>query len=613
VKNALVLAGALLLALALFFVLRQDGGRRETAILPSSFAPVGEASPASPLELPAPAPDAGEGSRGSSARTSTVRPPSSASRRLSGTVLVQGGTSAEARIALFSRGELMSEGRTDARGTFGVTLPTPAEYVTLRIEADGFASLERDLGNQLEPGDLELGSLWLQRGTAIEGVVVGPSGSPVENALVRLTMRQGRPSEFAIGDRALTDPEGRFRFPAAPRGLVILTASAEGLGENSLEFQSVLGEEARIALQPARTLVVRAVARGGSPLAGVDVELRSQDPHLPPRKAATDGTGRVRFEALGAPVWSLRALARGYRPAGLEEADADGSEITLELRPWPSIVGRLVAPDDTPAPAGARVQALPRAAALRGDAPGGPGFAAGERVDAEGRFRIVDLRPGEYVVRAQANGFAATISAPVTVGEEAEVSLGDVVLQRGGALELELLVRGEPAPGIAAEVFSYAPPLNQAFAPLAAPPAQGATSDTAGKLVLAGLVPGNVWVILRGPDTVPEVAGPFSIRSGGTSGPITVQLEAGKRLRGRVVSPGGEPIPRARLRVSGTGASVPFLETDDAGRFESVPLPPGSYTIESFPVPGSEKATITSIEVRLEAGEEREVELRIDV
>jgi hypothetical protein len=614
VKNLLLLAGAAALGLVLLWVLLADGGRRSSTPAPAPGPEHATASAAGPelTRVPEPAPVAERAAP--SARTETEAPISTSLRRLTGTVLVQGGgpPGPSARVGLYTRGERADERQPSEGGRFALSLAIPARSVVLRIEAEGFASLERDLGDQLEPGELELGTLWLQAGAPLEGVVIGPAGAPVERAEVRLAGRRAMPSEFMVGDRAATGADGRFRFPNAPAGVVVVTARAAGLGESSVEILTGHRQEVRLVLEAERTLRVRVVEPGGAPISGVDVELRSSDPLFPSRKRATDADGRASFEALGAPIWNVLALARGYKPAGYEDALADGSEIQIELRSWPSITGRLLAPGGGAAPHGALVLAFPRLAMMRGDVLASSG--TGEAVGAEGRFRLVDLRPGEYVVRAEAPGFAATLSSPVTVGEEGEVSLGDLVLIRGGTLALRLHTDGGPAAGVMAETFTTAPAPNQALAPRGPePPGRPGrpASDAEGELTLAGLPPGSAWVLLRGEDIVPVVAGPFSISNELTTGPIRIDLRPGRRLAGRVLAANGQPVPRARLRVIGAGLSIPFLEADESGHFASVPLPPGVYTLEAFPVPGGPQTT-SSTEVRLDANEEHEIVFRLD-
>jgi hypothetical protein len=602
VKNLLLVAGVLLLALGLVWLLVSDGGGRPSAVAPAPAAPrrLAERAP----EVAAPGAPVSEFAAPAAARVSSVSPTGVPTRHLRGTVLAPGGDRVAARAAVYARGELVAEQATAADGSFSLGVPVPSLDVVLRVEAEGHAALEHELGDQLQAGDLELGSLWLQPGVPVEGLVRGPSGAPVAGAEVRLAIRRSRPSEYVIGDRTTTDAAGRFRFPAAPAALVVVRARAAGLGESSKELTARDAREIEITLEPERVLSVRTIDRDGAPIAGADVELRSEDPAFPPRKRTTDAEGRVRFEALGAREWNVLALARGYKPAPLPGAWADGGEIVLELRPWPSITGRLVAPGGAALPAEARVLALPRVAAQRGDASASP--LGGEPAGAEGRFRLSDLRPGDYVVRATAPGFAPTLSYPVTVGGEGTVSIGELVLQRGGTLELAVRARGAPLAGVEAELLSYAPAPAQAF--LAPGPAEPGTaaSDAEGRLVLSSLVPGNTWVVLRGPETVPEIAGPFWITNEVTSGPIRVDLQPGTRLVGRILrETTREPLVHGRLTARGPAGSVPLLETDEQGRFRSVPLPPGTYTLDFG------AGRLTPSEIRLEAGAELEAQIEL--
>ncbi len=614
-KNALLAACLLLVGLSLYLLFGRGDSRRSEAIRAPSRtpnaepAPTVEPEPATTLLLEGGREAAS--SRTSPAALSTANP----SRRITGSVLAQGVALQHATVRVYAAGKLQAEEKTDAQGSFALLLPTPAESVTLRVEAEGYAALERELGRQVATGELALGGLHLQPGLELRGIVVGRGGMPVEGAEVRLTLQRGQPSEHAIGERTLTLADGSFVFPAAPQGRVVVSARADGLGERSVDLSVVGGEEPRIVLEPARSLALRVVDLSGAPIAQADVTIRSADPSTPARAGKTDAQGRIRFEELGAPTWSVRAHASGFRPTGLPQASADGTEVAIELSPWPAIVGRLVTPAGAPAPAGSRVMALPRAAVARGDA-AAAAVNDGVLVEEDGRFRVGDVRPGEYVVLARASGFASTLSPPVIVGEKGESSIGNLVLQLGGALELQVHCRGQPIAGVSVEVCASSPAPAQVFAsPMTAwthtpaPAAAPTETDAEGFVRLEGLASGPLWTILRSPRTVPKAAGPFQIASGSVSGPLTVELQEGSRLHGRVLAASDAGVPRWRLRITGGTVSIPFLETDEAGRFQSCPLPPGPYTIQSLP---SAAGGAAPVEVRLDPGSDREVEIRIE-
>ncbi len=615
-KNALLAACLLLVGISLFLLFGRGDSRRGDALRAPSTAPSAEPVPTADTDPASALWQEGSRKEASSRTSSAALSPSNPSRRVSGSILAQGVALENATVRLYAAGELQAEEETDVHGAFSLLLPTPAESVTLRVEAEGYAALERVLGRQIATGELALGGLYLQPGLELGGIVVGPGGMPVEGAEVRLTLQRGQPSEHAIGERTLTLADGRFVFPTAPRGRVVLSARAAGLGERSIDVSVGGAEEPRIELEPARSLAVRVVDLGGAPIAGADITIRSADPTTPARQGKTDAQGRIRFDELAVPTWSLRAYASGFRPTGLPEATADGTEVVVELSPWPAIVGRLVTPDGAPAPPGARVVALPRAAAARGDAGASVGN-DGALVERDGRFRVGDVRPGEYVVLARASGFASTLSAPIIVGEKGEISIGNLVLQLGGALELQVHCRGKPLEGVSVEVLPFSPAPAQVFAPRAmtawthtpsAPPTETLT-DAEGRVRLEGLSSGPLWTILRGPSSVPKAAGPFQVTSGSVSGPLTVELQEGSRIYGRVLAASGASVPRWRLRITGGSVSVPFLETDEAGSFQSSPLPPGPYTIQSLP---SAAGQSVSVDVRLEPGADREVEIRIE-
>jgi Carboxypeptidase regulatory-like domain len=120
-----------------------------------------------------------------------------------------------------------------------------------------------------------------RRAVAITGVVSGPAQAPIAGALVTLDS-----ANALIATR--TGADGRFRFPAVPRGRHELRVSAVGYGVATLDFALGASDTTvAVVLQPltqqADTIVIRARLGGvfgnvynGSnflPIAGVTVQV----------------------------------------------------------------------------------------------------------------------------------------------------------------------------------------------------------------------------------------------------------------------------------------------------------------------------------------------------
>ena len=241
-------------------------------------------------------------------------------------------------------------------------------------------------------------------------------------------------------------PDGTFALDALQEGIYEVHVEAE-------EFARFESEEVQVRLAAAPPMMRITVDPGvycagivvdhlGDPVAGAEVELRSDQPaSQQPRPTGNNGNQRGRMPDFGrmAADWMRRSQGRGVRleartdengefiithaPRGTYRlsAGADGfadvrtdvfelqidrSDFELNIEPLGSIVGTVtgVLPDEI---AETRVGAvlmpedgrMPNLMGGRGGRGGGRGFRT-VQVEPDGSYRIDDLAPGEYVVRS---------------------------------------------------------------------------------------------------------------------------------------------------------------------------------------------------------------------
>jgi len=507
----------------------------------------------------------------------TLTLPTTGERRLLGAVLGDAGPLHGAQVLILEKGEPISETDTDEHGRFEITFPVPSERAALRILARGYAPFERPLGSPRQPGQEHLGNIRILRGSVLSGSVIDEAGRPVAGVEVGMGLWSGDHGDPRVLERTRTGPDGRFRFANAPRGRITLTTRAESWADQTTEHTHGQGRDARIQLVRASTLRLHVHARGGTPVAGASVHIQPTDRRATPREGKTDADGRVVFENLDAVAWSVRVNQPGYKPSGLTSAAADGIEQAVELVAWPCIEGLVLTHDRKPPPAGTRVVALP--GGMRGDVVRiGTG---GTPVDADGRFRLCDLRPGSYVVRASGPGFASASSHAVRVSDTGDLDIGAILLLQGGTLALALVSGGHPAANVGVELHRTQPVPAQVWMQSAVPAGtELQRSDARGRVTIENLGAGEVWLILRGESTVPVKTGPFTLREGRRTEPPAIELERGVRVQGRVLKATGAPMPRARILVSGHG-SIPQVFADEAGKFTLPPLPYGTYSLQA--------------------------------
>jgi RNA polymerase sigma-70 factor (ECF subfamily) len=223
--------------------------------------------------------------------------------------------------------------------------------------------------------------------------------------------------------------------------------------------------------------------------------------------------------------------------------------------------------------------------------------------DANGEFFFSALRPRTYRLEASAGElYAGPVATQLAPGS------APVVLRARAGTTLIVEVRagrgGAPVPGARVELRSML--------------VWRADTDDNGEAALAGLGPG--WHPLR-----VEAAGfapaaqMVTIDAGGASQRVSILLESGVAVDGRVLDPEGAPVANARVWARSTSEPFPVVDpmldaitTDHSGRWRVPALAAGTYQFVAEHPDFAQTATgpvivgttppSTPIELRLEGG-----------
>ena len=577
-KALVLLLLALALAASLWFVLGPGDGRRVPARRapydPSSRSQRGATDePVAREEFTAPLDDPPRA-------TIETAPIPVASSTYEGTVIGDGAPLPGASVQLSVRGEPHAEATSDENGRFRLVCPPPHEIAVLTIRARGFVPLERQILARPAGGTELLGNLRVIRGVRLAGRVMDARGNGIADA--EITVEPGNSGSDVLRARGTSAPDGTFEVADVPPGPVVVRARARGYGERSIEHPGQVDKPLEIRLEPGLELRFRVVTLRGEPIENAEVRIMPQQaPRTAQRTTLTDSSGRALFDGLSTRQWNVRVTHPEYMTTGTSNVEANGVEQTFECKPWPGIAGQVYVSKGA-VPQGTRVQAMPATA---------PGDrmvveSGGQPVNEEGHFRIGGLRPGDWVVRVSAPGYAPTQSATIHLGIEGDAWAGTIPLESAAKLQVRLTRDNRPVVGATVELVSIAPTPAQLWAfqesrELSGPDAR---SDVEGRVVLSDLPTGSVWALVFAEGSPPVSAGPFEVTTGQTRGE-NIDLPKGARVRGRVMTAEGRPRSDVQLRLVERDGRVGFpmtLVTDDKGRYTSLWLPPGHYSIEAF-------------------------------
>jgi hypothetical protein len=326
-------------------------------------------------------------------------------------------------------GQAPVEASSAADGRFRIDGLLPGSY---ELRAIGPEGARTRVPAKLVDRDLSGVELRLQAQVIVTGLVIDPSGRPVEGARV---MAGTEPQVLGWAGRTApattTSADGRFRFQGIDAGRVTIRVEKEGVGATSWV-------EKRIPPGAVRELILRLEAAAG--LTGL---VRFEDGRPAPgavvyveypesRRRFFDGHGRehVASRAVAGPdaIYAISGLDPGAVRVTASRAGGalrtrqvptvsltagEQKSLDLVVPRAQSIAGQVRLPDGRPA-AGALVLV---------DATGSPpplAFARRGMADQDGHFAVGDLDAGQtYTVRAEQPGHAGARVPAVPAGTEA--------------------------------------------------------------------------------------------------------------------------------------------------------------------------------------------------
>ncbi len=518
----------------------------------------------------------------------------------------------------------IAEISTAADGRFAIEAVPDGHY---RLTARARGQSDATVKLQVDAGERLVSLLRLGAGQGVRGVVQDRRGRPVPSARV---LAWPRDSPSLSPAEAVTDAAGAFSVEGLGRGAHHLLAEAPGLG--SLELADLEVPTRGIVLKldgeghTISGLVVVAAVAGGTKsgsAAGARVLLGGEggEGGRPPREVKVAADGSFALHGLGAGRYvaraSLGALSSPTRPI-VVNAGGSPPPVRLELRPGPSIAGRVVDEAGGALPgADVEIEAVPP-----DDLP------ERGRADASGGFSLGPLPPGEYRISARRTGYVLTesprISLPAVPNTRASSRDGKagitLTLARAGRLSgLVLDERGRPvagaavgvlrtvaeAGGVTLGVLTGTLPTAAAAAALpgrvlAAPGrARKMVTDRAGRFDLVDSVPGTVRLEITHPEALPLQTAALTVEPGRVVDAGVFKLRAGSLVTGRVIDENESPIDQVRVTATaaeafaaGAGAAATVTAHGDRyGQF-GLRLAEGVYRLE-ISAPGHNIETVS--------------------
>jgi len=471
---------------------------------------------------------------------------------------------------------------TAADGTFaceGVAAGSMAVLARGRGLAPWRGTVEILAGRQAE---LEIR---LTKGARIEGVVRDATGKPVERAEVEVDSVAS-----LAGSYRRTRADGKFALDGLAPGEIELRVEHEKFGATKSKVTVADGAagQVEIVLAQALSLKVRIDGPSADWVGGyVRANGTQADGRGYWRSELIDASGAVEFEGCPTDPMDLELFAPGdsITPrAALKDVQAGIGEVVMQ--PDPARLGNIRLVGRVMDALGAPVESAKIVPSMRGSL-----TSPIEECDSQtGRFELGPYSPGDWSIRVQAPGFVDVRTTPSGIASGETRDFGDIVMQRGGRIQLV----GLPvAPGVQARVESASGDAHSLYA-------------FEGRWLSEWIPEGRGWIVTGG-GAVALSAQRVDVRVGETLEVAVVE---------RIVEPRRLKRPAAR-HGSATGVEVrdangvrleTFAFASDDGVVR-VPLATGRYELRLFSNSG--ELGRRTIEVTDERGDEP-IELTLD-
>ncbi len=530
----------------------------------------------------------------------------------------------------------MENTRTEADGSFRLEGVEDGEYLLRAVAAAG--KLEQP-GLRVPEALGEPLRLVLGGGPALVVTLKDPAGRPLSDVELSARSTANGPGDLMLAPgqarvsvagpgfgqevrRGVSDEAGRVRLVGLDPGTWNLRARLDGFAtlDRAVERTAAERQEEELVLQPAGTLVVRAVDTFGAPVPRLGLELRSTDPDsgFRPQRAQADdwgvavwedlppgrygvheagGSPQFAFASSGDSNWGIDTGMPGQAAAGtptltvvlpagatLDEQLVVATKAMVRVR-----VTRLGEPV-----AGASVQLEPRGEGGGMFLGGFGGFGGGPsaKTDAEGWAELPPCDPGAFELSARAAGTHPPTTREVDLGAGpqsfdlalASGEISGVVAGPGGVLagatvRLKKGAPDEEGAGIRGRmVMSVAiggDDDEAAFETIDfSPGSTTVTTDADGVFRFRDVPPGTWHLDARAPGCSSRTSDAVELAEGARLDYGMIELPGSGSLRGTILGlpPAGDPATGAF-----TMNSVQLIDEDDEDVQFSIIQPNGRY------------------------------------
>ncbi len=467
------------------------------------------------------------------------------------------------------------------------------EYgVDYRIHADSsdYAPAVQDV--RLQPGrDAGPIDFVFAPGSVVSGMVRTASGTPASGIGLSLVLHGGNmfDDNMGVNDWGKSGDDGSFTFEHVPDGAYRIIAVNEmdfdsdaGTPVDVTNGRPVSGIEIIVGEQssgPSEVISGTVVDARGTPVSDIAVSV-FQFGGIPEDTTQTDADGRFTFDVDSSftDTFALEAKGEaGYKRLAGVRPD---TEVRLKLGKRSRVLGLVT--DQRGNPMADCVVSLKSTKQNFMEFMPFSGNGQESITDEEGRFEIVDIKPGSYRVAAESRSQGTGKSDAIEVADGATVEGVRVILEPGARISGRVLDPNRQ-PVARARVGLLEEDGNPMASMAAMMPdefsgsAGSATTDDSGQFTIPNVPPGSYTITASHRDYARITQPGLQLDSGEDMRGIDLMLATGGGASGVYVVD-GQPVGGIPIQLVGAGG-MKMLTTDADGRFDVTGLPAGKYMI----------------------------------
>lgn len=448
---------------------------------------------------------------------------------------------------------------TNSDGEFSFEEVAPFAMYTLIADHEGYARVEVtpiDLtGGAVVEQELRLGS-----GTRLFGAIRDVQGNAVPNADVTLApvaIGAGPGTDSPDQRKVQSDALGNYEFPHCAVGNYVMSVNAEGYGQATIQNLSIAGPddiERNVELEAAMLMGGRITDQNGNgiPNATVNAYLIASRGNRTQSMEKSGEDGVFEFSNVASGAYTLRAVAKGFKPNTLPRANAGEMNLEIQLVPLPTISGQVF--DNAGNPITSYTINL-RQGVSNSDLSMPVRGSQIQVNDPEGRYTLTLPNTGEFMAEAKAGGYAPSLSPLFNATDGQNLTGINVTMTSGGIIRGKLVDKsGNPIANARINTENnewtgsmFDQTFGDGFPGMSTK--KKATSNQDGEFVLRGLHP-TKYLIQIEHDDFAKTAMKNVVVSEGTETPLgNVTLEKGSVVTGVVRGPGGTPVSAATVEL----------------------------------------------------------------